>query len=173
MKTILRFVATTILLAISYLSFGQSSQLHKIQDPAKLQTSLSRAITKGAAALAYRLVSGDDAIHLLTDSDYEDFSNHTQSEYISLCHYIGQMQYVEEIYADFNKPNDYDSCFRQFFFIIYIEYLQRASDDPRIPLARRNEFKKLGVRQMEPIAYQDWERISELCVREYLRPLLK
>lgn len=172
MKTIFRFVATTILLTVSYLSFGQSSsQRHKIQDPAKLQMSLSRAITRGAAALAYCTVAGDDAIHILTDSDYEEFSNHTQREYISLCHYISQMQYVEEVYAEFKKPNG--SYLRIVFFAIYTEYLELASDDPRISLARRNRFKQLGVRQMEPIAYQDWERISELCVREYLRPLLK
>ena len=173
MKTIFRFIATTILLAVSYLSFGQSSsQLHKIQDPNRLYSQLSTIIVNGAVSFAYVAVAGDYSFATrLTSSEFEEASQLAVKKYKFLFARIAQMQYVEEVCAEFNKTTE--SCLQQLFFYMYIEYLQRASNDPRIPLARRNEFKKLSVKQIEPTAYQDWYFIAEQCVTDYLRPLLK
>lgn len=175
MKTIFRFVATTILLAVSYLSFGQSlSQRHKIQDPIKLYADLNFTITTGAMTFAYSAVGGDDSFAtLLTKSDFEATLNYVRRWEAQLINqgFYYYRQYVEEIYAAFNS-SDY-SWFKTLFLHVYTEYTIRASVDPRIPYERRIEYRGLDKEQKRSIENQNWETIADLCVAKYLTPLLK
>lgn len=173
MKTIFRFIATTILLAVSYLSFGQSPQRHKIQDPLIFYRQLSIALTRETAALAYNVVADDDsfAATQLTSLDFTPALTFAlKAQDMLLCR-IGYMQYVEEVYDEFYKPEE--SSFQLLFFPIYIEYTMRASVDRRIPLERRMEYRGLDQEQKQSIAKEIWEIIVNLCVEKYLRPLLE